>query len=187
MLAPAALAALLLAADGPNVHFGGEIGLGFGVPFNNANVGFQMSAKPYLEFEVAPKIGVGIGLPFGVGFNSTNYYSGIFGSASINYTTVDIMPGVRGSYAVMDWVWAALDVGLGPSILSSKVDAFGTSQSSSKTFFAMRVGLEVMVAPPQLSGVTVGIQPLELNARVGDSNNTSFSEYRFSVLVGYRH
>jgi hypothetical protein len=186
MLAPAALAALLLAADGPNVHFGGEIGFGFGVPFSNANAGFQMSAKPYLEFEVAPKVGVGIGLPFSVGFNAANGNSSF---ASVNFTSVDIMPGVRGSYQIMDWIWAALDLGLGPDILTSKVDVSFINQSSSttKTFFGMRVGLEVMAAPPQLSGVTFGVVPLEIDARVGDNNNPSYSEYRFSVLVGFRH
>jgi hypothetical protein len=147
-----------------------------------ANVGFQMSGKPYLEFEVAPKLSVGASVPIAVGFN--NGAGNAF--AQVSFISVDIMPGVRASYALLDWVFAGLDVGLGPHILTTKVDVpfINMSQTTTKTFFATRVGLGVMVAPPQLPGLTFGLTPLELDARVGDG---SYSEYRLSVSIGYRH
>ena len=180
----AALALVLLTADGPAVHGGAELGLGAGVPFRLARAGFQFGFKPYLELEVAPRVFVGASLPLGFGFFTANGSGEV---ASASYTAIDIMPGLHGAFAVLDWVYAALDLGLGPNVLVSRVDinfgGFRSSQTENRTFFAMRVALEVVVVPPSLSGVTLGVVPFEILGRVGDS---TFSEYRISVVVGYR-
>ena len=172
------LVASLLAAD-PPVHGGGVLGLGLGVPFKTADAGFQLSLKLYGELEIAPKVAVGLVVPVSFGFNSQN----LGFNTTASYVMIDFMPGVRGSFAILDWVRAAVELGWGPSFLSFKANVFGSTINSERTDVGMRGALLVELAPPSLSGVVFLIEPVALQGRFASS---SFSEYRFSVGVGYR-
>jgi hypothetical protein len=178
-MAPSLLVLSLLAAD-PDIHGGGALGFGVGVPFKSLNAGFQFSVKGFVEMKVVDKVSVGLVVPFGFGFFS----QGTFG-VTVNYTTIDIMPGVRGSVAVIDWLHVALEFGLGPSILNAKANlgGFGSSETT-RTDFGLRGGLFVEATPPQLpAGVMFFVSPVEMQGRFG---NTPWSEYRFSIGAGYR-
>jgi hypothetical protein len=170
------LAAVVLA--GTPVHGGAALGFGLGAPFSNANAGFQMSVKALVDVGVADKLTVGAVLPVGFGFFSQG---GPFGS-SASYTVVDVMPGFRGTVAVLDWIHAAVELGLGPSIINTRVSVFGSSGSQTDTYFAMRAALLVEVAPPSLAGLFFFAEPVAVHGRL----DQGFSEYRFSVGVGYR-
>ena len=174
----ALVVATLLTAD-PDLHGGAAITLGVAVPFKNVNTGFQFSVKGYGELVVASKISVGAVLPFGFGF-----YNQSSGFVSVNMTTVDIMPGLRGAVQVHEWIHAAIELGVGPSIFNQRISAgsFG-SNDSTRTDPGFRASLLVEVALPQLAGVLIVIEPVTMQARFG---NATFSEYRFSVGVGYR-
>jgi len=183
-MTPALLIAALLAADGPEVHLGGAAEVGVGVPFQNGqngNAGFQFDVRGFADFAVVPRVSLGVSLPFCFGFFGA---SNAFGSAS--YTLIDIMPGVRATVAIIDWIRVALDVGLGPSVLVARVDVpiFNTTQTDSQTSFAIRASFGVEIAPPQLGGFMLTVVPVTMHGRFGDN---TFSEYRFSVGVGYRH
>jgi hypothetical protein len=171
-------AALLLTAD---VHAGAEIGAGVGAPFKDWNAGFQFSGRGFLDIPLADKISVG-----GVLAVSAGFYNREVAFATASVTVADIMPGFRGRVAILDWIAAAVELGLGPAIVNTRVVAnvFGimSSQSDTKTYFAMRAALLVELAPPALSGLILFVEPAAVNGRL----DQAFSEYRFTVGVGYR-
>ena len=173
-----ALVLTLLAAQ-PDLHGGAAVGLGLGVPFRTAEAGFQFSVKAFGEAEVQPKLGVGLVVPICFGF--FNQAIG-FGSTA-TYFAFDVMPGVRGSFAVLDWVRAVVELGLGPSFLNVRAQVFNTVVNQSRTDFGMRGALSVEIAPPSLSGLMIVVEPLAMQGRFASS---SFPDYRFSVGVGYR-
>lgn len=180
-MAPASLlvVATLLTAD-PDLHGGAAVGFGVGAPFKTASAGFQMSAKLFGEVGFASRFFAGLVVPFGFGFFTQNVGFGV----TTNYTTIDIMPGLRAGANVIDWVRAALELGWGPSLLNAKVNlgSLGSSEQS-RTDFGMRFALLVELTPPALPGVFFFVEPLQLQARFG---NGPWSEYRFSLGAGYR-
>ncbi len=170
------LIATLLTAE---IHAGGAAGLGVGVPFRTANTGAVIALKGFVDVGgLANKLTVGAVLPVTFGF----YNQSIGGFGSANYFVFDLLPGVRATYAVVDWVVAALELGAGPSIFNINANVLGTNASSTRTFFAMRAAVLGEVHPPSLKGLFFWVEPLGLYARL----DNSFSEYRFTLGAGYR-
>lgn len=183
----ALLVALLLSAEeggkkSPDFHVGGAITFGIGAPFQNVNAGFQFGFKAVIDFAFIDKVTLGAVLPVAFGF-----YNGGTNLVATSYQMVDFMPGLRGTYAIIEWVYAVFELGLGPSVFTARAEVpfFGTTASSS-TSFAMRGTLSIELVPKALSGVMFVIEPLAIHGRVG-SSTTTFSEYRFSLGAGYRY
>ncbi|MBL8950753.1 MAG: hypothetical protein JNK82_08260 [Myxococcaceae bacterium] len=170
----ALLIATLLGAD---VHLGGAVGIGVGVPFRLANSGPVVSLKGFVDVGVMNKLTIGAVLPVSFGF-----YRQAIAFAAVDYTVVDVLPGARATYTFIDWAHAVLELGAGPSIYNVKGTVFGGTSSNTQTYFAMRVAALVEVHPPSLKGLFIWVEPLGLHARL----DNSFSEYRLSVGAGYR-
>ncbi len=172
------LVATLLTAD--PIHGGAAFTLGVGVPFRSTNAGVQLGLKGFGEYEVRPKLGVGLVLPVSIGFYTQD--TGLGSTATV--IVVDLMPGARASYQVLDWIRAVAEFGVGPSIHNFKAVFFNvTTLEQSRTDFGMRGALSVELAPPSLDGLMFLVEPVLIQGRFAASN---FPEYRFSVGVGYR-
>jgi len=171
----ALLVATLLTVD---IHAGGSAGVGVGVPFRSANAGPVIVLKGHADIPIGNKLTVGAVLPITFGFYNTN-----IGFGSINWFILDLLPGFRATYEILDWVRAVVELGAGPAIYNASTNVLGTSSGSTRTYFAMRASALAEVAPvSSMKNLFFWAEPFGLYARL----DNSWSEYRFSLGAGYR-
>jgi hypothetical protein len=173
-----ALVALLLGAR-PDIHGAAELGTGVGVPFSAAKTSFQLSVRAHVELTLAPWLAVGIVAPIGFAF-----FSGPSLPVPVSYQVLDLLPGPRARLKLTEWLSAAVELGIGPSVFGVQtfVPIFG-AVNDTHLVLATRAAIELELSPPAVEGFVVYLEPAAVYGRFSEQ---AFSDFRCAVGVGYR-